>query len=186
MKISTPNKKKRIIIISAIIVLLAGAGIFAYIQLSNSKSTESVNLAPPTDEQKKAGESAKSNTVSPETINDKGNSSGSDSTSPTPSQDGSKATVSAEITAANQNDGVLQVRSLMHAVSSSATCTLTMTGPGSKTYTSSAEVQALPSSTACKGFDVPVSSLSSGNWNIEIKFSSDRYEATTTKEVTIQ
>jgi hypothetical protein len=188
MKINNgTNKKKRIIIIGCIVlalILIAAATTLAYRYYHpTAKSTDSVNLSPPTDEEKNAGNSAKQNNVSPET--DKGNSTGSDST-PTQPTDGSKATIAAEITSANQNDPSFQVRVLIHTVTSSGTCTLVMSGPNGKSYNATAEVQALPSSSTCKGFDVPVSSLAAGQWKVNVIFSNDQYTASADKDVVIQ
>jgi hypothetical protein len=45
-----------------------------------------------------------------------------------------------------------------------------MTKDGSN-YSTSVDIQALASSSTCKGFDVPLSQLSSGTWNISIDIS---------------
>ncbi len=52
----------------------------------------------------------------------------------------------------------------------SGTCTLTMTNQ--KTVTKTAEIVQNPSSSSCKGFDVPVSELGSGEWSIKINIKS--------------
>ncbi|MNY56713.1 hypothetical protein D3C86_1928200 [compost metagenome] len=61
-----------------------------------------------------------------------------------------------------------------------------MTGPQAKTYTATVAVQALPSSSTCKGFDVPLDNLSSGAWTIKINFNNDELTASTSKEIIIE
>jgi len=183
---NTSKKKKLIIAGSILLIIIVGAiGAAAYYKVGPFKtSDDSVNLKPPTTDQKKAGDSAKQNTVNP-TGNKESGSTGSDPLPPPIQNGSSKPTVGADITAANQNSDVLQVRMLIQAVTSAGTCTLSMTGPGNRTYLATASVQAQPSSTTCKGFDIPISSLAPGSWAITINFSNDDYTATASKQVSI-
>jgi hypothetical protein len=91
-----------------------------------------------------------------------------------------------EITAANQDESTLHIRTLIQTVASSGTCTLNMTGPNNKQYSASVDVQSLPSSTTCKGFDIPLTSLTPGTWKIAIEFNNETLLASTTKEVVIK
>lgn len=141
--------------------------------------TNSVDYNPPTPEQTAAGEAAKQQSAN--------GSTGSDpSPAPTPPASGSsKSGVGMEITAANVNAGVLQIRTLIQTVTSSGTCTLTASGPNGTSYTASSGVQAGPSTSTCKGFDIPISSLSSGKWSIRIDFENASLQASATTEMTI-
>lgn len=117
----------------------------------------------------------------------KGSQTGSDpSPAPQPVPGTNKSSVSAEITSANQDTSRLRVRTLIQTVTSDGTCTLTMQGPGGKTYSATAGVQALPSTSTCKGFDVPLSQLASGSWTIKLTFSNTNLTASASKAITIQ
>jgi len=138
--------------------------------------TNSVDYNPPTQEQTAAGEAAKQQSANGATGSDP-------SPTPTPPANGSsKSQVGMEITAANVNAGVLQIRTLIQAVTSSGTCTLSASGPNGASYTASSGIQAGPSTSTCKGFDIPVSSLSTGNWSIRINFENDSLQASATTE----
>jgi hypothetical protein len=53
-------------------------------------------------------------------------------------------------------------------------------------HTAAAGVQALSSTTTCKGFDIPLDQLAPGAWIITIDFSNDSLIASTSKEITIK
>lgn len=77
------------------------------------------------------------------------------------------------------------IRTLIGTVTSGATCSLTMSGPNSKSYTASAGVQALSSSSTCQGFNVPMSNLAPGNWTITVKVTDGISTGTATTEKTL-
>ncbi len=97
-----------------------------------------------------------------------------------------KKNVESVVTAAAQNGSTLQVRSIIYLVTNTGTCKLTMTKSGSSTVTKSAGVQSLPSSSTCAGFDIPVSELSNGQWNVVVNFENDNYTSSATKTVEIK
>lgn len=103
---------------------------------------------------------------------------------PTDQSGSSKATVSVLLSSANQNDGILQVRIMIGALISEGTCSLTLSRNGA-IVTRSAGVQALSNSSTCKGFDIPVTELSSGSWTAEIKFENSNLLGTTTSQVKV-
>lgn len=114
------------------------------------------------------------------------------STSPTPKtpvsnqpvDNGDTNTLKASITAANQNDNTLQIRTLIENVSSNGTCALKLT-KGSSVVSRSAGIQALSSSSTCKGFDIPVSDLSTGQWLVTLTITIGAEKATLTKTISI-
>jgi cytoskeletal protein RodZ len=95
-----------------------------------------------------------------------------------------KNTVTASITAANQNGDTLQIRTLIESVDTKGTCSLTLLKGNSK-VTRSADIQALASSSTCKGFDIPTSALSPGEWELTITVKLTNKQATLTKTITI-
>ncbi|MDQ3123133.1 MAG: hypothetical protein M3Q14_00385 [bacterium] len=193
MKIPTPkySKKKIIILIVVVIVLIAASlgtylyafkgKLFGWSPLPQEKSK--INYDKPTEEQKKTGENSKKQTVIKEEA--KPNTGGSDQApSPTPQPNG-KNKVGMMISAANQNGSVLQIRSMISAVTNSGTCTLTLTKSG-QTVTKTAGVQALASDSTCQGFDIPTSELSPGNWQLALHFENSKLEADTSRTVIVQ
>lgn len=177
------NKVKTFSIVLACVVILAGGGVAAayYFKLgpfSNSRQSAQ------TEKENKTGSDIKKQSVD---NSSKGAQTGSDpSPAPKPIPGTTKSSVGADITSANQDGNLLHIRVLIQAVTGSGTCTLTMTGPQQKVYSASVGVQALPSTSTCKGFDVPTSQLTAGDWKISIAFSSDSLTASATKNVTVK
>lgn len=167
MRLPKPKNKKNIIYVVVAVLLIAGGVAFAYYKhlgVFTSKPPSSVNLQPATNEQQSAGQQIKQTNA---TANQKGASTGSDQPpAPTPQPSG-KSSVPVSITAANQNGSLLQIRTLIEAVTSQGTCDLTLT-MGTATVTKSVAVQPLASSSTCQGFDIPTNELSPGTWTATV------------------
>lgn len=174
------GKKKVLVGAAFILIIIAGITVY-YLSTSGNKKGPSVqssdnttklndvNLTPPTSDEVKAGNETKKSTV--------------EQSSSTASTNGNQP-FTTTITAANQNGNLLQIRVLIETLSTSGTCDLTLT-QGSKSVTKSSDIQANASSSTCKGFDVAVSGLTSGVWNITIKVTIGSQISTTTGTVTI-
>ncbi len=184
--IKQKSKKTLIIIIAAAVVLLTGSSAFAYFNKLgpfSSSQNPNVNTKAATKEQQDAGQQVKQEKADEDA---KSKPSGSDQPAAPVPQPSGKSTVTVSITAANQNSGMLQIRNLIEAVDSTGTCTLTLTKSGSTTVTKTAGVQALASSSTCQGFNIPVSELSKGTWNIDLLFENSTLKGTASKTVDIQ
>lgn len=181
--LQTKSKIRTIsLILGCLIVLAASLAAAAYFFKLGPFSATPQNIQ--TEKEKKVGTDIKKQTID---NSSKGKQTGSDpSPSPTPIPNSNKSTVGADITSVNQDASLLHIRALVQAVTSSGTCTLAMTGPQQKTYSSSASVQALPSTSTCKGFDIPLSQLEKGDWKITITFNNDKLTASASKNITIQ
>lgn len=182
----TKTAKKVLILLASVILLAAGVIGFMYLKKVGpfAQVASSINYSPATQEEQQAGQQIKEQNSKVD--NGANTNSGSDpSPAPTPSTDGSKPTIGFEITAANQNGNTLNIRTLLQTLSSTGTCTLTMTGPSGKTYTATAETQTGPSTSTCKGFDIPISTLSAGVWKITIQFENASVKGSASREVTI-
>lgn len=155
--------KKKSIIIALVLLLLIGA--FAY-QIKNSRpndipapqgqSSEKdyVNLAPPTAEEKKAGDQRKDALVTD---------------SPTQATD--VATV--VIVDANQYDSEIEVRSFVASHVQDGSCTILFT-KGTSTITKKVTARADAKSTPCMNLVVPVSEFASkGTWLVEVIYTSN-------------
>jgi len=174
------------IIIAAVAVLLAGASAFAYFNKVwpfQKSDSSTINTKPATKEQQDAGQQVKQTNADEDAKN---KSNGSDQPAAPVPQPNSKSSVTVSITAANQNGSMLQIRSLIEAVDSTGTCTLTLTKSGSATVTKTAGVQALASSSTCQGFNVPTSELSKGTWSINLVFENSTLKGEASKTVDVQ
>jgi len=181
-----PSRTTKLVITLAVAATLITIGLLGFIYMKKigpfTKDTSGINYSPPTKDEQQTGDQIKEqNSKNSDTTN-----TGSDpSPAPTPSTGSSKPTVGVEITAANQNKGVLSIRILVQTLSSGGTCSLSMSGPAGKIYSAVAESQTGPSTSTCKGFDVPVSSLSSGTWTITIQYEDASVKGSASKEITV-
>jgi hypothetical protein len=188
----TKSKKITILIYTAAVAAVLAVGSVAYVYAFNGnlfgwtkhKDTPAINLDKPTNEQKQAGSDIKKANADKEDA--KGSTGNTDTpAAPAAPSSGSKGNVEVTITANAQNDGLFQLRTLISAVVNTGTCTVTFT-KGQQTVTKQAGVQSLPSTSTCKGFDVPVSELSPGQWDVTVTYENDTLSGKATKTVTIQ
>ena len=187
IKNDTDNKKTlRIILLSlaGVLIIIAGYAAYAYandtwpFQKSEDSVLDEKNMP-------KANNSIKEKSAE-QAKNDESKGVGSDTpTQPQLSPDGGKSTVSLDITAASVDAQTLMIRTMIGYVTSEGTCTLNMTGPNGATYSASAQIQAGSSTSSCKGFDIPTSSLKSGAWTINILFENNDTTGSATKNITI-
>ncbi len=189
MQIHTTKKSKKIliIIVTIVVVALAATAAAYHYKLGPfvSHKNNSINLAPPTSNQKAAGNNIKQSTLN-QTHSGKESTSSDPSPAPQPVVGSDKKSVGMDITATNQTDTTLQIRTLIQTVTNSGTCSLSMKSTQGATYTASVGVQAQSSTTTCKGFDIPLTYLTSDTWTISITFSSNSLIASTSGEVTIK
>ncbi len=183
IKKRSPKHRKLVIALLCIALLFAGALVFAYFKdlgpFKNTPPTETVDYNEPSDDQVKEGQDVKQQTIESET-KPTDSSSGTD-TSATSSATGS---VAVEITNEPRNDnGVLNVKTLIQEVNSSGTCTLTLSKSGQQSVVKTAKVQALPNSSTCQGFAVDVSKLTSGAWNLKIEYKSNKSNGSVSQTV---
>lgn len=187
MKIKHQKKSKLLIIgiIALGVIILAAAGYFYFTgskeqaDTDNNRQTNSVDYGPPTKEQEDAGKSATNNSSDPDNV-------GSDRPLPPAPQPNGKGAVSVTITSpADQSSDPIQIRINIGAITNSGTCTLTLTKDGTR-ITKEVAVQALPSSSTCKGFDIPSSSLSPGQWMASVVFTSDTLTGTATQSIQVR
>lgn len=194
MKIRNRQKlSKKVIIIGSILVVLVLAGTSLGVYLykyhgslfgwqPSPNSSSAINYQKPTQEQSQAGTQTKQQSLS----SSKSSTSGTDQPpTPTPQQSG-KSIVELLITAANQTSTTLQIRTQISSSTDSGTCTLTLSKNGSSSITQTASVQALATVTTCKGFDVPLSQLSSGSWHLGIHFENNTLTGDASRDITVQ
>lgn len=84
----------------------------------------------------------------------------------------------------NEN-GVLEIRADIAQYLSNGTCELIMQQDGATIYNNSAVIVPLATTSTCDGFDVPVSQLGAGNYQIIINMSAGEKTGTLTGEVAL-
>lgn len=190
MKLPQKKSKKALLItVTAILLVAVAATTYVYAfngsilgwtnKKESSRSVNEINYDAPTKEQIDAGK-----TIEKENQSDNPNNVGSDR--PVEPQKGAeKSTVPIVISAAGQNGAIAQIRTLISAIVTDGNCTLTLTQNG-KTVTRTAAIQSLPSSATCKGFDVPVSELGAGKWQITVTFENATIKSSATSTITLQ
>ena len=185
MKINKNKNKKKILLSALIVLALLVSGAAAFIIASSNKNTPSTgdslssdkstgstpNTSPqhPTD--------ATSNSVK----NTKKNSNSSGATAPSPQE------AAVVITSVADNSDKVTIHTLIQKVTSQGTCELTIKNQtNGMTYQDTADIQALPNSSTCKGFSVIKSELAGGTWLITIDYRVNGVSnGTASKEVSI-
>ncbi len=183
MKIKTSKITKKTIIVAAVslaVILLsytAAAAVYKLYPFNVSSNTEAtttqqeadnINYDEPTEAQKQAGEAQKKLTAEQQQ---------DDEVSSNPPE--------VTITALNQTADMVQIRTLISAITDQGKCTLTLT-KDSTVVVKSVGIQALPSESTCKGFDVAVSELASGSWNASVVVEVGSLSGSAVKEFTIE
>ena len=185
MQLYQPPKHRplRYVVIATTVVVLALLGwlYYTYSQqqwpfpASSPDSTtapqNTVDYSNPTDEQTSAGAAAKEQAVK-------------DATTNPITEPATPSSIPVSFTSVQPGETVY-IRTLIDTVTAGATCSLTMSGPNGKSYSTSAGVQALSSSSTCQGFNVPMSSLSAGNWKITVTVADGSATGTATTEKTL-
>lgn len=183
------TKSKKIILISLAVATVLALSAVTYVYAFNgsifgwnnkTRTVNDVDYGNATDEQTKAGSEIKDNNQS-----DDPNKVGSDKPLDPKSNNSEKNTVPVAISAAGQNGSVAQIRTLISATVNDGTCTLTLT-QGTKSVTKTADIQSLPSSATCKGFDIPVSELSAGKWQVTVTYENSTIKSSASGSITVQ
>lgn len=180
---------KKTLIIGVVIATCFGLAAAIYVLATNQNTTKQnssnglnvIDYGSSTNDQQKNGEAIKG------AAKGSGSTGGSDQTpTPTVIQGSTKKNVQLLISAANQNGAILQVRTLISAVENTGVCTLSLSKEGQTTVTKTAGSQALSSNSTCLGFDIPISELSIGVWQLTIEYSSSNLVGSVTKNISIQ
>ena len=159
------GSKKKVVTLAAVVVLALAGLMFAL------EATDTINLlhSPqdssqdgPTPRQK--AQERKTNSQAKENFLDNAYKEGPTDSTPDPNQ----ATI--ELSAEQQGSNVV-VLARMHEVAN-GTCTLTAT-IGTKSTRQTAVVIYQPEFSSCAGFSIPVSTLGSGKWVIELSVTND-------------
>jgi cytoskeletal protein RodZ len=183
---NTSVKKSLLIGISILVIL--GLGALAYVYLysgnlfgwsNNAQPTSSINYEPPTQEQKDEGNAAK------DSFNDKYYPTTDDQKDTSNNGTAPSKDVSIIISSTAQTSDAIQIRTIIQSVNS-GTCKLTMTKEGRPTITREAETQNLGSYSTCKGFDIALSELQAGSWNVVVDYKNDNQAGSANQKIEVQ
>lgn len=191
MQITPRYQRNKIIIFGALLVLalLVAYACVAYykglppfsdrnnIYTESSRRENDINREPATDDQKRAGEKQKESTAPPDVDIEENDTEGNEQA---PGSD-----FAVTLTALNQTGDNVQIRTLINKVSTSGTCTLTLT-KGNSVIERQSQVAALPSSSTCKGFDIPLEELSEGDWQVAVTVNISGNISSASKTLTVQ
>lgn len=196
MNISTKKRSKKALIIVATVLTLsivgaAAAYVYAFdgnllgwTAPDTNKRENGVDYGKPTREQQAGEKDITDRNLESSNNGQNPNGVGSDRpSSPQPQKD-SKSTVNVSITAANQNESMYQIRTLIGLITSEGNCTLTLTN-GSQKIIKSAKVQSLPSGSTCQGFDIPLTELTKGTWQLTVEFENNSVEGSSERAISV-
>lgn len=157
-----------------LILALLVAGFFVW-KLAGHKDSPSpslpgnINYDPPTEEQVESGQRVKE-----ESLNNT-----EDTNNPPISN-----SVGITVTAKGVSNETYQIRVLIDRISNTGSCTISLSGDGSNLDNfQTVNTQALPGGSTCQGFNIPLSTLSSGShWKAIIQYSDNDASGSTTTE----
>ena len=193
MRLLKKTTKKPIIITVLVLLALVVAGLIWYYALADRDSGDS-STDNSTNSQENSNDSDKKKTVTKQSSEEKPEAAKDQSVKHEKEKElpqlyegdnvNSSPSLTGAITSKSVQGGNLAIRNTIDQLVGGGTCELTLTS-GSKTVTKSAEIIQNPSSSSCAGFDVPVSELGSGQWDIKIKITSEGKETILSDKVNI-
>ncbi|MDR0591052.1 MAG: hypothetical protein LBG75_00575 [Candidatus Nomurabacteria bacterium] len=165
MRIQKKHKRtKRTLLVTLLVVLVAAGSVGAVAIIdknSNKQSSSSEETSSKSKDQSKEKGSTKNADSEDPSFKEKAEEAAKDGSSSQPEG----ATLDVAITGKNVSGGKLYISVMIGAVTNSGECKVTLT-KGSAVVTKTSGINAMPQSSSCQGFEVPVSELSSGTWQI--------------------
>lgn len=177
------SPKVAIITICALVAVALGICAIIFIpKIVNKQNTSSdvkngTNYSAPSDDQQKAGDQAK------EDFLNKQNQASQNTNSQT--NNANKA-INVSISTKGQNGSTYSIRTIIDTLDDNGQCVLTMKKSGQTDYTQTVGTQILSSYSVCKGFDIPTSNLTTGDWQLTINYQGISGQGSVQQTVTIQ
>jgi flagellar basal body-associated protein FliL len=158
IRIKQKMKKNITLVVIAAALLLSLAG-YIYLRASSSESSTSIDTESNT-------EATSSKSDKPEPTKQNPKISVQNEKTPQASE---TEQIGVTITSAQEIDGTLRVRTFIDNITNQGTCEITLIHSNDKTeYTDRSGIQSLPNGATCKGFDIPVSKLKQGEWEVTV------------------
>ena len=172
MKIQKSKKTKKsplILILSISLPILAGVGVYAYIQHRGSTADDTPQSIHESDK-----EQSKNLQDNPE---DKQGTQNTDKpTAPAPAEEGlTKQRVEME-SSFDKSSNTLFIRGGINYPVSGGRCFATLTGPTGKVITKDTALLQNPASTDCQTISIPLSELTTGKWSYTLHSQSNAYQ----------
>ena len=173
MRINKKSDTRKIIIIAVAAALVLGGGVYAFReQLNLVPSEETTSTEQPTEQE------AHEETIEQNNVPDSNNSGDDEAKdSPAPSDGGTtpdkQSATDVIISSINQDGNTMAIRTIIQPLVSGGECTLAMSKSGQDPVRQTAGVQNMPSYSTCQGFNVDVSGMAKGSWNVEITYTKD-------------
>ena len=176
MKIKNKKSHKKAIIISSIVaVLLLGGGAYALrdqLGLTSSHDEAQFEEATGNDRQGETTAEQEQDQSNPDW-----NSSSDDNASKpdeqTPPDTTTPPADEVIISSINQDGNTLAIRTIIQPLVNGGQCTLAMSKVGQTPVRQTAGVQNMPSYSTCQGFNIDVSGMAKGSWNVEVTYTKD-------------
>lgn len=186
MKIKTTKNHKFIYIIIIILIIVAvGFVLFFNFKIKdNSHNSSSINSNTNSQTSKNSKEKDNKNLNNTTEINNDANPADHTPAQYEGSNPNTDSTLSGFINYKSIANNKLSIRVTINQLLSSGTCDLSLTN-GSNSFTDTTDIAENPSSSTCKGFDIPLSKLNSGTWKITIKIVGGGKTGSITGEVNI-
>lgn len=172
------NRKKKLVIMIVIATCLIGAGFFGYKYVQRNKqtnhdNTNNINLSPPTEQEKSAGDEQKKEIVDRQEL-EKNKNNQTQSSAP---NNNSKKSVTILITDANQYDDVIEVRSFMPDHYEDGSCKITFT-KGNLLVSKTTSAYRDATTTICTNPLFKRSEFSTaGEWQVTVEYTSNSAQA---------
>lgn len=151
MQINRPPSKRKIlyILLPLLVFAVLGTAYFLSIHLRDPADNQGINYKAPSQDQVDAGSQIKRAVVENN------------------QNTGQNNNISVRITLVSVESDVVHIRNTIEGVHQEGMCKLILSKKG-QTVKKTADIQPLPQNSTCKGFDIPVSELSSGTWQVEL------------------
>lgn len=183
MKTPQRHKKGKYIAIGTIVIVVILLCIFSYFYALennhkiNNDSTKSKAVV--SNSTNTTNTTSSTNTTFKESGTDKPNE-------PTAIEGSNLKAVQVAITSTNQIDSTIQIRTIIYAIDSGGTCTIKLERTGYNTITQSSDLQNLANTSTCKGFNLPISSVATGDWNMTVSYLSTKLTGSTSQTLTVK
>lgn len=172
-------KNKKVLIL--ILVLITGLSIGAWWmfirdsskELPVAETSEPVNFDPPTEDEKTESDIKKDQIVN------------EDNSQTTSTNDDSKKQTNVTITYWGASGSSYEVGAYASHIERSGTCILTMK-KGTTTLTATQKATDNVSTMSCGALSVSNAKVTPGKWYATVKYSSDRYQGSTTKQIEVE
>lgn len=177
MKIKTSKNNKKIIIISAILVVIVAIAIGIFIWKNNQDNTSTNSETSIIAERSESDEDQLNNLE--ENPENKNQAPNTDQPAPivTDEETGKKRVYM--VSSHDISDGTIYIRGGMNSPISGGECSVILTGPNNQTIEKPTEILFGAATADCKTVEVSQSELSAGTWSYKLKYISDSIEGET-------